>query len=125
MMIRKYITPLLSVTLIGGCASLAQPAGTRVVVGHIVSTQSMSIWSGSILSEDELVYEFKEEGGGEDIIALIPTIYGHCPLDKINAATLLQIEYDMHGADVVYPDVNTPKRLITRNNIVSCSILEK
>jgi hypothetical protein len=124
-MVCKYITPLLSVTLIGGCASLAEPAGTRVVTGHIVATQSVSIWSGSILSEDELVYEFREAGGGAEIIALIPTIYGHCPLDKIGDDTLLQIEYDRHGADVVYPDVNTPKRLITRNNIVSCTLLEK
>ncbi|WP_323801517.1 hypothetical protein [Parasphingorhabdus sp.] len=90
-----------------------------------MSTQNVSIWSGSILSDDELIYEFREAGGSQEIIALIPTIYGHCPLDKINEDTLLQIEYDPHGADVVYPDVNTPKRLITRNNIVNCSILEK
>ena len=124
-MVRKFVTPLLSVTLIAGCASLHQPAATHVVVGHIASTQSVSIWSGSILSDDELIYEFRKAGGNQEIIALIPTIYGHCPLDKINEDTLLQIEYDPHGADVVYPDVNTPKRLITGNNIVTCSILKK
>lgn len=107
------------------CASYPHGHRTRTVLGRIVSTPTVDIWTGHVMSEGNIIYEVALSDSTRSLVGMIPTANGRCPYNARPQEQLFRIEYNPHDEWAVSGDIGVPRHLVTRNSIVRCDLVAR